>query len=129
VTAGGIFYGRSRSVAGSPESPCRRGRHGTPWPTNHWRRSAGRCPTLATERRWSALAPREPPGQLAARELEVQRISSALRRAGDLDNDVAAAVAVEAGLTDHAAAPSSSAPGDQSTPLPAARCDVGDPLT
>jgi hypothetical protein len=31
---------------------------------------------------------REPAGQLAARELEVQRISSALRRAGDLDRGV-----------------------------------------
>jgi hypothetical protein len=29
---------------------------------------------------------------LAARELEVQRINSALRRAGDLDDDVAAAI-------------------------------------
>jgi integrase len=35
---------------------------------------------------------REPAGQLAARELEIQRISSALRRAGDLDDDVAAAI-------------------------------------
>ena len=34
----------------------------------------------------------EPAGQLAARELEVQRISSALRRACDLDDDVAAAI-------------------------------------
>jgi hypothetical protein len=34
----------------------------------------------------------EPAGQLAARELEVQRINSALRRAGDLDDDVAAAI-------------------------------------
>jgi len=33
----------------------------------------------------------EPAGQLAARELEVQRISSALRRADDLD-DFAAAI-------------------------------------
>jgi hypothetical protein len=35
---------------------------------------------------------RRPAGQLAARELEVQRISSALRGAGDLDDDVAAAI-------------------------------------
>ena len=34
----------------------------------------------------------QPAGQLAARELEVQRINSALRRAGDLDDDVAAAI-------------------------------------
>jgi hypothetical protein len=39
-----------------------------------------------------ARVAREPAGQLAARELEVQRISSALRRAGDLDDDVAAAI-------------------------------------
>jgi hypothetical protein len=39
-----------------------------------------------------ARGAREPAGQLAARELEVQRISSALRRAGDLDDDVAAAI-------------------------------------
>jgi hypothetical protein len=36
----------------------------------------------------------EPAGQLAARELEIQRIRSALRRAGDLDDDVAAAIEV-----------------------------------
>lgn len=36
----------------------------------------------------------EPAGQLAARELEIQRISSALRRAGDHDEDVAAAIEV-----------------------------------
>jgi len=36
----------------------------------------------------------EPAGQLAARELELQRLSSALRRAGDLDDDVAAAIEV-----------------------------------
>jgi hypothetical protein len=34
----------------------------------------------------------EPAGQLAARELEVQRISGALRRAESLDDDVAAAI-------------------------------------
>jgi len=34
----------------------------------------------------------EPAGQLAARELEVQRISGALRRADALDDDVAAAI-------------------------------------
>ena len=34
----------------------------------------------------------EPAGQLAARELEVQRIDGALRRAQSLDNDVAAAI-------------------------------------
>ncbi len=34
----------------------------------------------------------EPAGQLAARELEVQRISGALRRADGLDDDVAAAI-------------------------------------
>jgi hypothetical protein len=34
----------------------------------------------------------EPAGQIAARELEVQRISGALRRADDLDDDVAAAM-------------------------------------
>jgi integrase len=34
----------------------------------------------------------EPAGQIAARELEVQRINGALRRAGDLDDDVAAAI-------------------------------------
>jgi hypothetical protein len=39
-----------------------------------------------------ARGAREPAGQLAARELEVQRISSALRGAGDLDDDVAAAI-------------------------------------
>lgn len=39
-----------------------------------------------------ARVAREPAGQLAARELEVQRISSALRRAGDLDDDIAAAI-------------------------------------
>ncbi len=39
-----------------------------------------------------ARGAREPAGQLAARELEVQRIGSALRRAGDLDDDVAAAI-------------------------------------
>jgi hypothetical protein len=38
-----------------------------------------------------ARGAREPAGQLAARELEVQGIGSALRRAGDLDDDVAAA--------------------------------------
>lgn len=35
---------------------------------------------------------REPAGQLAARELEVQRIDGALRRADALDDDVAAAI-------------------------------------
>ncbi|MGE4226687.1 MAG: tyrosine-type recombinase/integrase [Vicinamibacterales bacterium] len=35
---------------------------------------------------------REPAGQIAARELEVQRITSALRRAGALADDVAAAI-------------------------------------
>ena len=35
---------------------------------------------------------REPAGQIAARELEVQRISSALRRADALADDVAAAI-------------------------------------
>ena len=39
-----------------------------------------------------ARGAREPAGQLAARELEVQRIGSALRRAGGLDDDVAAAI-------------------------------------
>jgi integrase len=39
-----------------------------------------------------ARGAREPAGQLAARELEVQRISGALRGAGDLDDDVAAAL-------------------------------------
>lgn len=34
----------------------------------------------------------EPAGQLAARELEVQRIDGALRRADALDDDVAAAI-------------------------------------
>ena len=34
----------------------------------------------------------EPAGQLAARELEVERISGALRRAASLDDDVAAAI-------------------------------------
>lgn len=34
----------------------------------------------------------EPAGQIAARELEVQRIGGALRRSGDLDDDVAAAI-------------------------------------
>ena len=34
----------------------------------------------------------EPAGQIAARELEVQRISGALRRADELDDDVAAAI-------------------------------------
>jgi hypothetical protein len=34
----------------------------------------------------------EPAGQLAARELEVQRITGALRRADALDDDVAAAI-------------------------------------
>jgi hypothetical protein len=34
----------------------------------------------------------EPAGQLAARELEVQRISGALHRANELDDDVAAAI-------------------------------------
>lgn len=33
-------------------------------------------------------------GELAARELEIQRISSALRRAGDHEDDVAAAIEV-----------------------------------
>ena len=39
-----------------------------------------------------ARGARERAGQLAARELEVQRVGSALRRAGDLDDDVAAAI-------------------------------------
>lgn len=34
----------------------------------------------------------EPAGQLASRELEVQRIDSALRRAEELSGDVAAAL-------------------------------------
>jgi hypothetical protein len=34
----------------------------------------------------------EPAGQLAARELEVQRISGAMRRTEDLDDDAAAAI-------------------------------------
>lgn len=34
----------------------------------------------------------EPAGQLAARELEVPHISGALRRADDLDDDVAAII-------------------------------------
>jgi hypothetical protein len=49
----------------------------------------------AIRRRSSAPAAREPAGHLAARELEIQRISSALRRAGDRD-DVAAEAGVEA---------------------------------
>ena len=39
-----------------------------------------------------ARGAREPARQLAARELEVQRIGSALRLAGDLDDDVVAAI-------------------------------------
>ena len=35
---------------------------------------------------------REPAGQLAARELETERISGALGRAESLDDDVAAAI-------------------------------------
>ena len=34
----------------------------------------------------------EPAGQLAARELEIERISGALRRAESLEDDVAAAI-------------------------------------
>jgi hypothetical protein len=40
---------------------------------------------------------REPAGQIAARQLEVSRISHALRRAEDLPSDVAAAIEAEAG--------------------------------
>jgi hypothetical protein len=40
-------------------------------------------------RAWTAG---EPAGQIAARELEVQRISGALRRAAALDDDVATAI-------------------------------------
>jgi len=39
----------------------------------------------------------EPAGQLAARELEVIRITSALQRAEDLTDDVAAAIEAAAG--------------------------------
>ena len=45
--------------------------------------------TLSLER---ARGNSEPAGQLAARELEVQRINDALRRADALDDDVAAAI-------------------------------------
>lgn len=38
----------------------------------------------------------EPPGQIAARQLEVDRIEHALRRAEELDHDVAAAIEAEA---------------------------------
>ena len=39
---------------------------------------------------------KEPAGQIAARELEIERIASALRRAEDLSSDVAAAIEAEA---------------------------------
>ena len=39
----------------------------------------------------------EPAGQIAARQLEVSRISHALRRAEELPSDVAAAIEGEAG--------------------------------
>jgi hypothetical protein len=39
----------------------------------------------------------EPAGQIAARELEVERIRTALRRADELSDDVAAAIEAAAG--------------------------------
>jgi len=39
----------------------------------------------------------EPAGQIAARQLEVSRISHALQRAEELPSDVAAAIEAEAG--------------------------------
>lgn len=53
---------------------------------------------LASHRRALARATElgEPPGQIAARQLEIERIEHALRRADELDHDVAAATAAEA---------------------------------
>ena len=60
---------------------------------------------LASHRRALARAAElgEPPGQIAARHLEIERIEHALRRADELDHDVAAAIEAEAGRRhDHA---------------------------
>ena len=53
---------------------------------------------LASHERALATAQQrgEPAGQIAARQLEVSRISHALRRAEDLPSDVAAAIEGEA---------------------------------
>jgi hypothetical protein len=45
----------------------------------------------------SAKIRNEPAGQIASREMEVVRISAALRRADELDDDVAAAIEGAAG--------------------------------
>ena len=45
----------------------------------------------------AARGRREPAGQIASRELEVGRIQSALRRAEELGDDVAAAIESAAG--------------------------------
>lgn len=57
---------------------------------------------LASHQRELAAAKgrREPAGQVAARELEVARIKSALQRAEDLSDDVAAAIEAAAGTAD-----------------------------
>jgi integrase len=47
----------------------------------------------------------EPPGQIAARQLEIERIEHALRRAEELEQDVAAAIEAEAEPTGPVAAP------------------------
>lgn len=53
---------------------------------------------LASHRRALARANEiaEPPGQIAARKLEIERIEHALRRADELEHDVAAAIEAEA---------------------------------
>jgi uncharacterized membrane protein len=53
------------------------------------------------EREFSAARERnEPAGQIASRELEIVRIGAALRRADELDVDVAAAIETAAGAPD-----------------------------
>ncbi|HZD22634.1 MAG TPA: site-specific integrase [Acidimicrobiia bacterium] len=53
---------------------------------------------LASHRRALARAHEvgEPPGQIAARQLEIERVEHALRRAEELDHDVAAAIEAQA---------------------------------
>ena len=54
------------------------------------------CTTCSTLKA-SARPRNEPAGQIAAREMEIVRISTALRRADELDDDVTAAIEMAAG--------------------------------
>ena len=60
------------------------------------RRSFVACSPVTSGRSGPRSSAGEPAGQIAARQLEVSRISHALRRAEDLPSDVAAAIEGEA---------------------------------